>query len=118
MYTRSYNEQTEPLCVPDGYSGTALPSGVHNEYTEEAVTDTAAVQSPEENDAVNTGIFGSLFSSPIFKGTLGNLFGGTLGFNGIGTEEILIIATAAFLFFSGDGDKECALLLLLLLFIN
>ena len=34
-----------------------------------------------------------------------------------GTEDILIIATAAFLFFSKSGDKECAIMLLLLIFI-
>ena len=39
-------------------------------------------------------------------------------YTNIGTEEILIIATAAFLFFSKGGDRECALILLLLLFIN
>lgn len=36
----------------------------------------------------------------------------------IGLEEILIIATAAILFFNKDGDKECAIMLLLLLFIG
>jgi hypothetical protein len=36
----------------------------------------------------------------------------------IGFEEILIIAIAAFLFFSADGDRECALILLALLLIN
>ena len=36
----------------------------------------------------------------------------------IGTEEILIIATAAFLFFAKEGDKECAIMLLLLLFLG
>ena len=43
---------------------------------------------------------------------------GKLSFPKIGTEEILIIGLAIFLFLSRDGDKECAVLLLLLLFIR
>ena len=36
----------------------------------------------------------------------------------LGTEEILIIGLALFLFLSRDGDKECAILLALLLLIH
>lgn len=39
-------------------------------------------------------------------------------FKKIGTEELLILALAAFLFFSRDGDRECALMLLALLFVG
>ena len=33
-------------------------------------------------------------------------------------EDLLIIGIAAFLFFSPSGDKECALILLALIFVN
>ena len=35
----------------------------------------------------------------------------------IGSEEILIAATALFLLFSKSGDKECAIMLIFLLFV-
>ena len=49
---------------------------------------------------------------------LGNLNIRLPSLDKIGFEEILIIAIAAFLFFSADGDRECALILLALLLIN
>ena len=58
---------------------------------------------------------------PFLSGIFGDggLLGGlNLKMPKIGTEEILILATAAFLFFSKDGDKESAIILLLLLLIN
>lgn len=39
------------------------------------------------------------------------------GSEGWGTEELLLIGLALFLFFSAEGDRECALILLLLLFV-
>ena len=63
----------------------------------------------------------SLFSSSIFSGLFpsGKIpFLSSLSLPKIGTEEILIIAAAAYLFFSKDGDKECAIMLILLLFVN
>ena len=53
--------------------------------------------------------FGNLFSSlPFFKG-------GRMSF---GTEELIICAIALFLLFSQGGDKECAIMLFLLLWIR
>ncbi len=125
MYSRSYYPETERMSLPENYDGTAFmerPSAEQNEETVEAsVSDNAdsqvfkgtdehrhRQQSPFENIPLLSGIFGK-----------GGLFGG-LGLHSptIGTEEILILATAAFLFFSKSGDRECALILLLLLFIN
>ena len=56
---------------------------------------------------------------PILSGLpfLSALDGLGLSLPAFGTEDILIIATAAFLFFSKSGDKECAIMLLLLIFI-
>ncbi len=73
------------------------------------------------------GIFDSLFGA-LPLGGLGNLFpaigswfsgekGGDEG-KGFATEDLLILAVAAILFFSKFGDKECALMLLFLLFIK
>ena len=119
MYTRSYNEQGDTLRVPEGYSGTALGDGVHNEIVENEAEKPGGEIKPEVKESVSAGLFSGLFGSPAVKGILSSLFGTAgLSMPTIGTEEIIIIATAAFLFFSGDGDKECALLLLLLLLIN
>ncbi len=68
------------------------------------------------------GLFGGLFGggSLFGGGALSSLFssGGVKSFiSKIGTEEILIIATALFLFLSKEGDKECAIMLLLLLLV-
>ena len=61
---------------------------------------------------------GALFGRiPALSG-IGDLFG--KGENRplrIGTEELLLIGIAAFLFFSDGGDKICAIFLLILLFI-
>lgn len=93
------------------------------------------------------GGIGSLLSSLLLggegKGRLTRLFGtlmhgGLTGFTGgrvpdgcekdkkkpgfslpsLGTEEIILLCAAALLFFSKDGDRECALIILLLLFIK
>ncbi len=112
MYSRTFLKNDEMLPVPEGYGGTALTGDVHteNEEAEEEVKEVSA--SPREG-----GIFSRILPY------LGGFFkkdGGCspLGDFRIGREEILIIATAAFLFFSEDGDRECAILLLILLFIN
>ncbi len=74
-----------------------------------------------QNGSSDSGLFGGLFSGGLFReGGLYSLFrGGGIKslFSNIGTEEILIIATALFLFLSKEGDKECAVMLLLLLMI-
>ncbi len=106
MYTRSYDEPGK-ISLPDGYSGTML-EGDPREMPKEAA---------EERDAVSASASPlGAFSSFLPKGLLG-LFGGGKGIH-IGTEELLILGAAAFLFFAKDGDKECALMLLLLIFIT
>ena len=131
MYTRPYDERIG-IVIPESYSGTALRDGEAKVDEPDALETSTGASSeqrnPWEKDSIHSKDSeenrdsepaGSFLSRLPF----GNLFGGILG-NGkfglqkIGTEEILIIATAAFLLFSKDGDKECAIMLILLLFLS
>lgn len=116
MYSRSfYPDTSDRLTIPDNYDGTALIEAppITEENAIDASTEIQASEDKSESASVSLG------KIPFLSG----LFGGSkldLGIRlpKIGTEEILIIATAAFLFFSKDGDRECAIMLALLLLIN
>ena len=113
MYSRNYyTDETSKPAPPDNYNGTAFiegpPEEIDNLYPE---TDTVVSGSPRDG-----GLGGGFASIPILSSIFGS--GKGLKFENFGIEEILIIATAAFLFFSPEGDKECAIILLLLLFIS
>lgn len=123
MYSRSYYpDGSVKVTPPDNYDGTAFsekalppPSDATEvsfvEHGEEKPT------KPRDEESVLTSLGKMPFLSGIFGD--GGLLGGlNLKMPKIGTEEILILATAAFLFFSKDGDKESAIILLLLLLIN
>ncbi len=123
MYTRSYYpDGSLKVTPPDNYDGTAFsenalpPPREETEvsFAEESYAE-ASAKPREESAAIDVS------SIPFLSGFFGNggLLGGlNLKIPKIGTEEILILATAAFLFFSKDGDKESALILLLLLLIG
>lgn len=125
MYTRSYDEKLG-IVIPESYGGTLLREDeTHqkdNDYTDESATQ--ANSNPWENERVHTEnaekseqTF-SLLSALPFRNFFSDIFkNGKFSLQKIGTEEILIIATAAFLLFSKNGDKECAIMLLLLLFL-
>ncbi len=138
MYSRSYAVRDGVPGVPDGYDGIAMREPEIDEKldTGAAIMDEAPPTEPvavnpwersgepqgpqKEEEKESESVF-SLFG----KGSLGNVFGGIkLPFIGsikmpkIGTEELLILAAAAYLFFSKDGDKECAIILILLLFVT
>ena len=119
MYTRSYfGESQDRLNIPQGYDGTAFvekeEDGAYE--SDEATTIRQAEERSEEAFApISSG------GIPLLSGLFGN--GGifpkiNLKIPQIGVEEILILATAAFLIFSKSGDLECAIILLLLLLIN
>lgn len=126
MYSRSYIEEPEVLTPPANYDGNVFSDEAKYEKnhtcppTNEDFAQSAASAAAGEATAV-----GATPKAP-FSSILGfgkNIFGGLFGGGGfrlprLGTEEILIIATAMFLLFSKEGDKECAILLLLLLLIN
>jgi hypothetical protein len=108
MYTRNYFEGGEGG-MPRGYDGIALRGDNTAEIEETSpaaiIEDNVKVSSTKPSGGILGGLFNSLHLS------LPSL-------DRIGYEELLIIGIAAFLFFSADGDKECALILLALLLIN
>lgn len=112
MYSRSFYPPEGALtALPESYDGTRFSENQEPEAPKAAAEEAAEVSAiPTSGEAKQAS---SLFS---------NLFGGGIfgegGFlSDIGLEEILIIAVAAFLFLSNDGDIECAIMLVLLLFI-
>jgi hypothetical protein len=136
MYTRSYYQENEKITVPENYDGNAFRDDYASEnktqkppepqHTEElrAPWDIKAKENanPEAEPTVakiqeNKSISTSIFKKIPFIDRLGgfNFFDGAFKF---GTEEILIIGVALFLIFSKSADIECAIMLLLLLFIK
>lgn len=128
MYTRNYYTE-EPSRLPENYSGVTFKE-------EPPVTEanTVAADAPPKDEidkiiekeeaneasAPARGWLSKLSGAPLFSSIFskeGGLFG-SLGLSKIGTEEILIIGVALFLLFSKEGDKECAIILLLLLLVN
>lgn len=125
MYSRSYYpEASERVSIPENYDGTAFIDKGQDNFPDTAEVsfiegDTERLGDYHEEKKEES-VFAGFGRMPIFSGLFAK--GGILGDLGlripkIGTEEILIIATAAFLFFSKSGDKESALFLLLLLFV-
>lgn len=115
MYSRSYyDEAGGAVNLPENYVGTAFsdtlpPEPRGEEYKSESESAQCVAANAGGNEpSILTGLFGGI-KSPLL---------GNLRLPEIGLEEILIIATAAFLFFSKDGDRECAIMLLLLLLVN
>ena len=124
MYARTYSDEQSGILIPESYGGIAL-SKAHpadnttdedrgkNPWEEEAEQTSSEAKEAESTQASATP---SKLQIPAF---ITNIFkNSNFSLQKIGTEEILIIATAAFLLFSKDGDKECAIILLLLLFLG
>ena len=112
MYSRPYYDEGErSVNLPDNYMGVAFSESVESDasvsecssHPEQKCTFT---EREEKSAAQRSSLFGE-----------GSIFA-NLKLPEIGLEEILIIATAAFLFISKDGDRECAVMLLLLLLVN
>ena len=113
MYTRSYGGERSAL--PENYDGTAFTRPEPEEYTE--CREARTVQTSGGACSVShRGGTSGLSRIPIIGDLLGGGAGGLL--SSIGTEELLIIGIALFLLLSGDGDTECALMLIFLLFIR
>lgn len=126
MYSRNYYpEAQDKLTLPENYDGTAFlnspPIQQEEQNAEPAFAEAQEASLFHKDDGRKEGGFLGGEKPTLLSGLFGK--GGLFGNIGltmprIGTEEILIIATAAFLFFSKSGDRESALILLLLLFIN
>ncbi len=136
MYTRSYSDKESPVSIPENYDGTAFKENEQDFKNDEQINSDAAFAPPffvtereeeqNQNEAESAGAFSNLTNKFSLKsllpegGILGSLKKSFPRFSPpkIGTEEILIAALALYLFLSKDGDKECAIMLIILLFIG
>lgn len=135
MYNGSYYSDKEELKIPQNYDGNAFVTEPRAPTTNEIPATASAetkisrgdnifVDFPKGEDISEAHAESDEVQPTSQKFSLGGLFQGGLGnllnFSSMsfGTEEILILALAAFLFFSKNGDKECALILLFLLFVH
>ena len=108
MYSRNYYpDEIQHPPLPDNYDGTAFTEPVPPLSEESTISDNEG-RTPVSASPLLGGLFSKL-PLPFPDG---------ISMPKIGTEELLIIAVAAFLLFSKNGDIECALILLFLLFIN
>ena len=117
MYTRSYTD-TE-LRIPEKYGGTALDeiekACAENKPSVECLAHTHT-HHEEVQGTKCEGFSLKDFWNRFTLGECGKGFKGIL--DGIGCEEILIIGLAILLFFCSNPDRECALILLALVFIK
>ena len=118
MYSRP--REDFGISLPGDYCGTAFKeddAGSSGGICDRGRDESETCEMRERQDCAEgrraPGISSFLSELPLFRG-LGGL---GLSVPAFGTEDILIIATAAFLFFSKSGDKECAIMILLLIFI-
>ncbi len=142
MYTRSYyGDMADALKIPDNYDGTSLleKEGEAADADVTAAEDTSPklmitkgvveeVRQTQSEEAVSknvgeSGLFQKLRLPDISRlPFLGGLLGGSRHLEGFfrdfGFEDLLLIGLALLLFFSKTGDKECALIILVLLFIK
>ena len=109
MYTRAYFPEDEKINIPEKYNGNAFAEDQSAPVGAEADSAEPAMAHTEPGEGGILGLLSHLG---------GGLFPaiGRIGHDlHIGWEEILIIGIALFLFLSKGGDRECAIMLLLLL---
>lgn len=113
MYQRSY---TDGYSIPEHYSGIAVEEcSVREEGREDIEVHSTPLCDGEEEVACACEGKKSLPLLERAKSLLKKTPFHLPRFEG---EDFLILGVVLLLFFSKDGDKECALLLLLLLFIG
>lgn len=131
MYTRSYYTDDEKIRVPENYDGLAIEKEPTREEAEERVNDAPEPSNikfkapwediEKEDKTTEEAVSRAVHQGGIFD-KIPTLFDGIFKKGlfdiKIGTEELLIIGIAAFLLFSKNGDRECSVLLLLLLFVK
>lgn len=130
MYTRSYFTEDKKVDIPENYDGNAFREASETASDGIGIYDSSPLTDKENEDSKkSTETFGKGTFFPFFdKLPIKGLFK-ALPFSRFkdgeecntpfrfGTEEILICIAALYMFFSKDGDKECAIMLALLLFI-
>ena len=128
MYTRPYGNESG-IVIPERYGGTSFGAQTSDEVysapphatdsEKDYVPTSGSVHTEKVGKSGKDGSPSSFLSklpfSDFFTKITKNDF---FSLQNIGKEEILIIAAAAFLFFSKEGDRECAIMLLLLLFFK
>lgn len=110
MYTRSYGVTEEKMSLPSGYDGTAFEKEIREKAEESSLPDNEPIQ---DDRAEEVGLFAGL---PFLKKIRG-IERLRLPFD-LGGEDIVLLGVALLLFFSKDGDRECALMIALLLLIR
>ena len=117
MYSRNFYPENEVKPqLPENYDGTTFTEAVAS-HVESIPQKLEEIDNSEECSADSGSLLATLSRTPFLSGIFGTK-GLPIKLPSIGLEEILILATAAILFFSKEGDKECALILLFLLFIG
>lgn len=134
MYTRNYVDDGVGVNIPQHYDGIAFDTDIQDTKNTVSATigerkispqDTPASFEPEDTPVsapieTQGGLFGNIFGKLGFKNLLPSSLNSILSLEQfkLGKEELLLIGLALFLLFSKEGDKECAIILLLLLFVN
>ncbi len=115
MYAQGYRDNST-ISIPEGYDGTAISQVGQQEPDDISAVPTSADGSVKVGARESKGGF---LSELPFGNILSGIFGkANFGLHKIGFEEILLAIGALYLFFAKDGDKECAIMLAILLFIN
>ena len=134
MYTRNYIDDGGGVTVPQNYDGIAFDTDISDvKNTVSATVGERKISPPDqppshEGENVQAsataesagGLFGNLFGKIGLKNLFPSSINSILSLDKfkLGAEELLLIGLALFLLFSKEGDKECAIILLLLLFVN
>ncbi len=127
MYSRSYYADEGRIQIPENYDGTSLieksadksdggrkDEVIHTTLHEGGRSEIVKEQSGNAPRGTQRGFLplripdGGIFGKDFLRGL----------FSDFGTEELIIIGLALFMLLSSDGDIECAVMLLILLFIG
>ncbi len=108
MYTRSIDPMGQELRIPSNYDGSLL-GGMERQDDGGIHTTDVPTSTTEEAPRVRNPL------SSIFDGFIKN---GRFSLQSFDFEDLLLIGIGLYLLFSHEGDKECGILLLLLLFVT
>ena len=119
MYTRSCFQDETKGSVPENYDGNAFSEAFAREDPSLGSSGCEERSGGNQTGRRSFNISSLIERSPTLRSLASFLplkkGDGEFKF---GTEEILISAVALYMFFSKSGDKECAIMLLILLFIG